>query len=190
MATRREDARVRVESRRFQTLRSVCRPTRWHRFESAHANAGVDETEPQWSPKRFTLREGDGSPLVPDRSSAAISGSELRLIQKLAGRADALEEYSNHSSRPTFGAKISARFYKLLATASSGQGDSGLITLRDDGTHRRALNAGMPGFYSSPRFDPSGRAMAFLRRQSGSGALYFAAFPVESELLDDKVHSL
>lgn len=149
----------------------------------------VDETEPGWSPKRFTLREGNGSPFVPDRSSSAISGSELRLIQKLAGRADALEEYSKNSARPTFGSVVSARFYKLLATASSGAGDSQLITLRDDGTHRRTLNAGMPGFYSSPRFDPSGRGMAFLRRQGGAGALYFAEFPVESELLDAKGNS-
>ncbi len=149
----------------------------------------VDETEPQWLPKRFTLREGDGSPLVPDRSRAAISGSELRLIQKLAGRADALDEYSKNSYRPTFDTKVSARFYKLLASTSSGKGDSGLITLRDDGSHRRTLNAGMPGSYSSPRFDPTGRGMAFLRRNLGSGGLYFAQFPIESELLDDKGNS-
>lgn len=149
----------------------------------------IDETEPQWSPKRFTLREGDGSPLVPDRSRKAISGSELRLIQKLAGRADALQKYSENDSRPTFDTKISARFYKLLATAGAGQGRSQLITLRDDGTHRQVLNAGMPGSYSSPRFDPTGRGMAFLRRRGNAGALYFADFPRESELLDDKGNS-
>ena len=149
----------------------------------------VDEFEPQWSPKRFTVREGDGSPLVPDRSRAAISGSELQLIQKLAGRADALEKYSENAYRLAFGTKISARFYKLLASASLGKGDSQLITMRDDGSHRRTLNVGMPGSYSSPRFDPTGRGMAFLRRVSGSGALYFAGFPVESEVFDDKGNS-
>lgn len=146
----------------------------------------LDETEPQFSPNRFTVRQGGGEPFVPDRSRAAFSSSELRLIQRLAGSADALEKYAEDAYRPSFGAEVGARFFKILARQSSNANDGKLFVMRDNGSDRHLLDAGMAGNYSSPRVDPSGRGLAFMRTSAGKSALYFADFPLVSEVLNDK----
>lgn len=153
----------------------------------------IDETAPSWSPRRFTVLENAPPRVVVDRKKSAIAPSELQLIQKLAGDAKALEKYSEDAYAPTFGVKATKKYYKLLAGASNGSSDSKIITLRDDGSDRRTLEVGMPGFYSVPRFDSTGNAMAFLRSYSSGdeahSALYFAAYPLENEGMDDKGNS-
>ena len=146
----------------------------------------LDETSPQWTPHRFILREGNPEPVVPDRSGASLSTSELKLIQKLAGSADALQKYNNNAPHETFDAKIGARFFKILARQSSGAGDGKLFLMREDGTDRRPLDAGMAGSYGAPRVDPSGRGMAFVRLEAGLSTLYFSVFPLVSEVIDGK----
>ena len=146
----------------------------------------LDETEPQFSGRPFILREGSGEPLVPDRSRAALTTSELKLIQRLAGSDKALEKYADDSYRPTFGVKTGARFYKIVARQSSGASDGKLFVMRDDGSDRRLLDAGMAGSYDSPRTDPTGRGLLFRRVAAGATSFYFSAFPIVSEVLDDK----
>ena len=146
----------------------------------------LDETEPNFSPRRFTVRERADESFVPDRSRASFSPSELKLIQRLAGSANALEKYADNAYRPSFGAKIGARFYKILARQNSNGSDGKLIVMREDGSDRRVLDAGMAGNYSTLRVDPSGRGLVFMRTSSGKSTLYYADFPVVSEVLSDK----
>ncbi len=153
----------------------------------------LDETEPQFSARPFTLRASNGAPIVPDRSKANLTTSELKLIQRLAGSAKALEKYSDNSYRPSFGTKVGARFYKIVARQGTGDGDGQLFVMRDDGSDRRILDAGMPGSYGSPRVDPSGRGLLFRRMVSGAGGgafFYYSAFPIVSEVMNDKGDSL
>ncbi|RYX81862.1 DUF3160 domain-containing protein [bacterium] len=149
----------------------------------------LDETEPQFSPHRFTLREGSGEPFVPDRSRATLTTSELKLIQRLAGNDKAIEKYTDDSYRPTFGAKVGARFYKLVARQGTNNSDGKLFVMRDDGSDRRLLDAGMAGSYDSPRIDPAGKGLVFRRVATGASGgtfFYYSAFPIVSEVLDDK----
>ena len=144
----------------------------------------ADETEPSWTPRRFTIKEGAGNPFVPDRSASTFEPSELKLIQRLAGSGDALAAYEKNSSRPTFGVKTGPRFYKILACQKVAGSDGRLLLLREDGSDKRVLDAGMPGDYTSPRVDPSGRGLAFVRVSPTGNALYLAAFPSEGEVFD------
>lgn len=149
----------------------------------------LDETEPQFAPRRFTLREGNGEPIVPDRSRASLTSSELKLIQRLAGSPDALQKYDDNSYRPTFSAKFGARFYKIIARQGTVASDGKLFVMHDDGSDRRILDTGMAGSYDSPRLDPSGRGMVFRRVATGTGGgtfFYYAAVPIVSEVFNDK----
>ncbi|MDB5243665.1 MAG: hypothetical protein JWP57_4290, partial [Spirosoma sp.] len=149
----------------------------------------LDETEPQFSARPFILREGDGTPIVPDRSRANFTTSELKLIQRLAGSANALQKYDEGSYRPTFGLKVGARFYKIVARQGTGASDGKLFVMHEDGSDRRVLDAGMAGSYDAPRVDPAGRGMVFRRVATGAGGgtfFYFSAFPIVSEVMDDK----
>ncbi len=149
----------------------------------------VDITEPSFTPRRFIVQENGGAPFVPDRSASHIAPSELRLMQRLAGSPRAIEAYEKGSPRPTFGVKVGARFYKILARQSVAGSDGKLLLMRDDGTDRRVLETGTAENYTLPRVDPTGRIMAFVRSFAGASALCVAEFPTESEEMDDKGNS-
>ena len=145
----------------------------------------IDETQPQFSARQFTLQRGSADPFVPDRSQATLTSSELKLIQKLTGDARALEKYANNADRATFETKTGARFYKIIARQNSGATDGKLLVMHDDGSDRRALEVGMAGNYSSPRIAPDG-SLIFVRATGGKNFLYRAAFPIVSQSYDDK----
>lgn len=149
----------------------------------------LDETQPQFSARQFTIRRGSADALVPDRSRASLTTSELKLIQKLTGRADALEKYTNDSYRPTFDANVGARFYKIVARQSAKTGDGKLFILREDGNDRHVLEIGMAGDVDMPRVAPDGGGLIWTRTSGGKSALYFSAFPIVSEVFDDKGNS-
>lgn len=123
---------------------------------------------------------------MPDRASAALTSSELKLIQKLTGDAKALEKYANNSDRATFETKVSARFYKVVARQNSGATDGKLFVMHDDGSDRRTLEIGMAGNIDSPRVAPDGSGLIFVRATGGKTLLYRAAFPIVSQVFDDK----
>ncbi len=146
----------------------------------------VDETQPQFSARQFTLQRGATDPIVPDRSAKSLTSSELKLIQKLTGNANALQKYAENADRATFNTNVGVRFYKIVARQNTNANDGKLIVLHDDGTDRRVLDAGMVGDYGSPRVASDGRGIAFVRTTGGQSSLYFSAFPIVSEVFNDK----
>ena len=145
----------------------------------------MDETQPQFSANQFTLRKGPADPLVPDRSAKSLTSSELQLIQKLTGNADALDKYASNFEGESFGANVGVRFYKIIARQNSGANEGKLFVMRDDGSQRRVAEVGMTGDYSSPRVAADG-TLVFVRATGGKNLLYRARFPIVSELYDDK----